>query len=95
MKATHTIVNGVGRDLYKDPVTDRERGGSGTKKSAKGLLAVQRKPNADGRDEYVLIEQAPEGTENDLVPVWENGKFLKTYSFAEIRERIRNSSLTL
>src|SRR5258708_22036540 len=39
MKATYGEVNGVGRDIFKDPKTD-----DGTKKSAKGLMQVYRNP---------------------------------------------------
>ena len=37
MKATYGEVNGAGREIYKDPVTD-----DGTKKSAKGLIKIEK-----------------------------------------------------
>lgn len=49
MKATYVEVDGIGRDIFKAPVTD-----SGTKRSARGRLAVL--PGADG--ELVVHEQA-------------------------------------
>ena len=49
MKATWVQINGLGRDIQKDPVTD-----DGTKKSATGRLAVRR--TVDGRP--YLIEHA-------------------------------------
>lgn len=48
MKATYVEVDGEGREIFKDPVTD-----DGTKKSAKGLIATEH----DG-DSYVLKDQA-------------------------------------
>ena len=35
MKATYGEVDGAGREIFKDPITD-----DGTKKSAKGLLKI-------------------------------------------------------
>lgn len=84
MKATSAVINGKQVDLFKDPVTD-----SGTKKSAKGRLAVVRDFETD---ELSLVEQAtPEQEANSLlVPVWENGEFIRTQSFAEVRETLKN-----
>lgn len=82
VKATYGEVNGVGRNIYKDPKTD-----DGTKKSAKGLIAVY----GDGlhitgmRDELTK-EEANEGM---LQPVFENGKLLVETSLNEIRKRIQ------
>ncbi len=81
MKATWAQVNGEGFDLFKDPVTD-----SGTKRSAKGRLAVVR--GADG--ELELIEQATVADEalSLLEPVWENGRFLKRHTWNEVVDRV-------
>jgi nicotinamide phosphoribosyltransferase len=78
MKATWARVEGVGRNLFKDPVTD-----DGIKRSARGRLAVHR--DADG--ELALIEQATPEQEaaSLLTPVWRDGRFLRTQSFADIR----------
>lgn len=80
LKATYAIVNGVGYDLNKNPKTD-----DGTKKSAKGLLRVEK---VDG--EYVLFdEQTPEQEQmGELRTIYEDGKFFNQSSFAEIRSRI-------
>lgn len=87
MKATHVVVNGEGIDIYKDPATD-----SGTKKSARGRIAVVDR-RGDGVVEYALYDGADgarlEGTEDDqLQTVWEDGKFVKEYTFSEIRETL-------
>jgi nicotinamide phosphoribosyltransferase len=80
MKATWAEVNGVGRDLFKKPITD-----SGVKPSAKGRLAVLQ--TAIG--ELYLVNQATAAQECDslLKPVFRDGKFLRHESFDVIRER--------
>lgn len=82
MKATWAEVDGVGRDLFKDPVTD-----DGVKKSATGRLAVQR----DAEGELFLIEKATPEQEVDslLGVVWEDGKFFRHEGFSTIRARLR------
>ena len=87
MKATWVEVNGEGRDIYKDPITD-----SGTKKSARGRIAVMQ--TSDG--EYKLIDSTSEEDVSEyeeseydhLTVVWEDGKLLKEYSFAEVRANL-------
>lgn len=79
-KATASIVNGEFRELYKEPVTD-----SGVKKSAKGLLRVDK---VDG--EYVLKDQCSWEEENggELKPVFCDGNLLIDQSLQEIRARL-------
>jgi nicotinamide phosphoribosyltransferase len=78
VKATYGEVNGVGRDIFKDPVTD-----NGMKKSARGLLAV-----SNG----ILYEQQDSlGVPSDLVPVFKDGKILVEQTLAEIRARVAAS----
>ena len=81
MKATWAMVDGQGVDMFKDPITD-----DGTKKSAKGRLAV-----VMGKHNLVLINQAtPEQEAISLLrPIWRNGKFLVTETFDVIRARAR------
>ena len=80
MKATWAEVDGVGRELFKDPVTD-----SGTKKSAAGRLAVV--STADG---LRLIERATteQETESLLQPVWEDGKFVTEWTFEQVLAQV-------
>jgi nicotinamide phosphoribosyltransferase len=82
MKATWVQINGEGRDIQKDPVTD-----DGTKKSATGRLAVRR--TMDGRP--YLIEHADRDQEADqeLRLVYDNGKLLRQSSFADVRDTLR------
>lgn len=49
MKATYAVVDGVPRNVFKDPKTD-----AGGKRSAKGLLSVEK----DEHGEYVLVQEA-------------------------------------
>jgi nicotinamide phosphoribosyltransferase len=78
MKATWVLVDGKPVNIFKDPVTD-----DGTKKSATGRLAVHR-----DHGELVLLQQARELEERTslLQPVWEDGKFLRRQTFAEVRK---------
>lgn len=84
IKATYGEVDGVGREIFKDPVTD-----DGMKKSAKGLLCVK----IDESGEYYLKDQCtPEEEETgELKTVFENGNMIVRWSLAEIRERIRSN----
>lgn len=85
VKATYVEVDGVGRDIFKDPATD-----DGTKKSAKGRLAVGNK--ADGTLFRIEGATDEEIKRSVIQPVWENGKFLKEYSFAEVRANLRRTT---
>jgi nicotinamide phosphoribosyltransferase len=82
MKATWAQVNGKGYALFKDPVTD-----DGGKRSAKGRLAVVdygRGPElADG---YTVTNPI---AGDILETVWQNGRFTKTHTLAEIRARLK------
>lgn len=80
MKATSGIVNGVRRDIFKSPKTD-----SGTKKSAKGLLRVEREG-----DTLVLYEQqTPEQEQQgELKCVFIDGVLKTTTSLQQIRQRL-------
>lgn len=80
MKATYGEVNGEGRNIFKDPKTD-----DGTKKSAKGLLAVHR---ANGK--LILKDECSweEEKQGLLQTVFENGNVVNEQSLSQIRERI-------
>jgi nicotinic acid phosphoribosyltransferase len=81
MKATWAEVDGKGVNLFKDPVTD-----DGTKRSAKGRLAVCYNENEPGG--MRLYEQAwPEIEAQSLLqPVWEDGQFLQHQTFQNVRD---------
>lgn len=81
MKATYGVVNGEARELFKDPVTD-----SGTKKSAKGRLRVEK----EGKD-FVLYDQQPGYGEiaGELKTVFYNGASVNNQTLAEIRNLLK------
>lgn len=85
VKATFVIVNGEERNIQKNPITD-----DGTKKSATGRLAVAHMANGNL---YLIQGATDEQIKNSVLqPVWENGKFLKTFSFAEARAQLKRTT---
>lgn len=84
MKATYVEVNGEGREIFKNPVTD-----DGTKQSATGLLQVKKV-----NDKYVLVDKVNKESEekSELKTVYKNGKLVREYSLSEIRKRLLDES---
>lgn len=79
MKASAVCVNGVWRDVFKDPITD-----SG-KRSKKGRLALVK--NSEGQ--YQTIREQDLGQQqNQLRVVYRNGVLLVDESLAKIRARV-------
>ena len=74
MKCSTIRVNGVWRDVYKDPITD-----SG-KSSKKGRVTLYKQDNRY----YSGVEDWPK---SELISVYENGKLLVDQTFQEIRDR--------
>lgn len=83
VKATYTEVDGVGYELFKDPITD-----SGMKKSAKGLLRVEKEG-----DNFVLYDQQTkeQETQGELKTVFLNGVLVRETSLTEIRNLLWNN----
>ncbi|SOD18262.1 nicotinate phosphoribosyltransferase [Pedobacter xixiisoli] len=81
MKATYGEVNGEGREIFKDPITD-----DGTKKSAKGLMKLEIE-----NGKYKLVDQVNWETEKtgELVEVFRDGKLLVDQNLTDIRKRAR------
>lgn len=77
MKATYVVVDGAGREIFKNPVTD-----DGTKKSATGLLSVKKENN-----KFVLYDTVSweEEAKSELKTVFKDGKITKDFTLAEIR----------
>lgn len=82
MKATYGEVNGEGREIFKDPITD-----DGTKKSAKGLMQIVSENGKFKLIDQVNWEQEQQG---ELKEVFRDGKLLVDASLAEIRSRINS-----
>jgi nicotinamide phosphoribosyltransferase len=85
MKATYGEVNGVGREIFKAPITD-----DGTKKSAKGLMKVEKSNGVYTLRDQVSWEEEQEG---ELKEIFRDGKLLIDQSLAEIRERVKESTI--
>ena len=85
MKATWGQVNGEARQIFKDPLTDK-----GEKKSAKGLIRVER-----SNDGFTMFDQQTRDQENQgvLETVFEDGKLVKETNLDQIRERLSNVCL--
>lgn len=81
MKATYGEVNGVGREIFKDPKTD-----DGTKRSARGLLQLC----VNEAGELVMIDRASYEQEErgELKTVYRNGVLTCETNLAEIRKRL-------
>jgi nicotinamide phosphoribosyltransferase len=81
MKATYVEVNGEGREIFKDPITD-----DGTKKSATGLLRI-----TTGEDGYKLVDRQTWAGENASImnSIYVDGEFHNTTTLSEIRERLK------
>lgn len=84
MKATYGEVNGVGREIFKDPLTD-----DGMKKSLKGLLQVKKEGYPE---KYVVYDQVTweEEADSELVEVYRDGKMIIDVTLSEIRERLND-----
>ena len=82
MKATYGVVNGVGREIFKDPKT-----GDGMKKSAKGLLSVVEKGGTLVLKQQVSWEEARD--ESLLEIVFKDGVLVKDQTLSEIRQRLQ------
>ena len=85
MKATYVEINGEGREIFKDPITD-----DGTKKSATGLLRV-----TTGENGYKLVDRQTWAGEQtgELQIIYNNGEFSNIVNFDTIRQRINDEVL--
>lgn len=81
MKATYGEVNGQGREIFKDPITD-----DGTKKSAKGLIKITLENDSYELHDQVTWENEAQGA---LKEVFRDGKLLVDSSLSEIRNILK------
>ena len=86
MKATYGEVDGIGRMIFKDPITD-----NGTKKSAKGLLRLDLNSNheLELREEVSWEEEAG----GLYQTIFKDGRLIKELSLQEIRDNLKNNYL--
>ena len=81
MKATYVEVDGIGRPIFKNPVTD-----DGTKKSAKGLLQIERRGLSYKLHDNVSLTEERSGSLN---VVFSDGVLYKDDSLSNIRDRVK------
>jgi len=83
VKGCHSIIEGVETPMQKNPKTAAK-----SKKSAKGLLRVEK----EGED-YVLYDQQTleQESQGELKEVFRDGKLLYETSLTEIRQRVKES----
>jgi len=88
MKATNVVIDGEEKPIFKDPKTD-----NGLKKSLKGRIIVVNQatgpggPGLKALDSEALSPEEMRGLEksNLLQTVWKDGKFVKEWTFDEVR----------
>uniref|UniRef100_A0A5F9CB16 Nicotinamide phosphoribosyltransferase n=1 Tax=Oryctolagus cuniculus TaxID=9986 RepID=A0A5F9CB16_RABIT len=82
-KCSYVVTNGLGINVFKDPVADPN------KRSKKGRLSLHRTPAGN----FVTLEEGKGDLEeygHDLLhTVFKNGKVTKSYSFDEVRKNAR------
>lgn len=81
MKATYGEVDGEGRAIFKDPITD-----DGTKKSAKGLMKIDLVDGVYHLTDNVSWEEEKQG---ELKEVFRDGKLLVDQSLSDVRGRVK------
>ena len=93
MKATYVELEGVGREIFKDPITD-----DGTKKSATGLLQVLEILESDSlgklhHSSYRLKDKATWEEENISVmkTIYEDGVFRNETTLTQIRNLLKKA----
>ena len=87
LKATHAVIEGEERFIFKAPKTDKEN----FKKSQKGMCYVFRVgEDILYKDELTIKEQA-ECRDNLLEVVFKDGELVKEFSLSEIRDRLHGN----
>lgn len=78
----------TGREIFKDPITDRKPDGTSEKKSARGLLRVDR----DTTGKITLYQQQRKEQEEQgmLKLIFLDGKMIKKFTLAEVRQNLKD-----
>ena len=89
LKATHSIINGEERQIYKDPITDKIKGNN-FKKSQKGLCYLFRDGDDIRYTDHHTFEEmtSTEYADNLLRPVFKDGKLLIDEDLKTVRDRL-------
>lgn len=89
VKLTAVETNNQLYNIFKDPITAK----GGTKKSATGLLKVI---VGEDKDLHLIEKVTPEEeATGELKTVWENGKFVRYQSFADVRKVLKSETWKL
>ena len=88
LKCSAARVDGRWIDVYKDPVTDHGK----TSKRGRMTLARNRQ---DGSLQAIAVPESaidiatalPAGFEDAMVTVWEDGRLIQDWTFAQVRKR--------
>lgn len=87
LKATHAVINGEEKFIFKDPKTDKDN----FKKSQRGMCYVYQ----DGQDiryqDELTIEEQAKCKDNLLEIVFQNGILVRDHSLSEIRNRLHGN----
>ena len=82
MKATNVVINGESTPIFKDPITD-----DGTKKSARGKVAVYQDPIS--KEINYMDSDSPSRAINDLLtPIYRDGELLVNTSLSKIKGKL-------
>lgn len=84
LKATHAVINGEEKFIFKDPKTDT----GNFKKSQKGMCYVYNEGEDILYKDELTINEQEEYKDNLLEVVFKDGNLIKDYSLKEIREKL-------
>ncbi|SHH34057.1 nicotinate phosphoribosyltransferase [Clostridium grantii] len=84
LKATHAVINGEEKFIFKDPKTDT----GNFKKSQKGMCYVYKDGEEILYKDELTISQQEAFKDNLLEIVFKDGNLVRDYSLKEIRERL-------
>ena len=87
LKATHSIINGEEKFIYKDPKTDDGR----FKKSQKGMCYVYKENDNILYKDELTINEVNNLKDNLLETVFINGNLVKEYSLKDIRLKLNSN----
>lgn len=86
LKATHAVINGEEKFIFKDPKTDT----GNFKKSQKGMCYVYRNGEDILYKDQLTIEEQSKCKDNLLTTVFKDGTLIKNYKLDEIRKRLHD-----
>lgn len=87
LKATHAVIKGEERFIFKAPKTDKDN----FKKSQKGMCYVYKQGEDILYKDELTIKQQESYEDNLLELVFKDGVLIKDYSLSEIRNRLHGS----